>query len=93
MQLVSTLTGSDKNDPLLLLALGSVTKAFVGELVETGAQGGGQEGAARTRGAAQLGGRRGQSHPCCEIRRRLRGLMDPTHPARPPPPPPRAQHA
>ncbi|KAI8464654.1 MAG: hTAFII28-like protein conserved region-domain-containing protein [Monoraphidium minutum] len=33
-KLVSTLTRSDKVDPLLLLALGSVTKAFLGELVE-----------------------------------------------------------
>jgi len=35
-QLVSALTGSDKLDPLLLLALGSITKAFLGELVEHG---------------------------------------------------------
>lgn len=35
-QLVTTLTGSDKVDPLLTMALGSVTKAFVGELVERG---------------------------------------------------------
>lgn len=33
-KLVSTLTRSDKIDPLLLLALGSITKAFLGELVE-----------------------------------------------------------
>ncbi|GBF99785.1 hypothetical protein Rsub_12225 [Raphidocelis subcapitata] len=33
-KLVTTLTGSDKVDPLLAMALGSVTKAFVGELVE-----------------------------------------------------------
>ena len=35
-QLLTTLTGTDKVDPLLLLALGSITKAFVGELVENG---------------------------------------------------------
>lgn len=33
-KLVAALTGNDKVDPLLLLALGSAAKAFVGELVE-----------------------------------------------------------
>jgi hypothetical protein len=41
---VTTLTGSDKVDPLLLLALGSITKAFLGELVEHGAGSGGRAG-------------------------------------------------
>lgn len=37
-KLVASLAGTDKVDPLLLLALGSVAKAFVGELVERGEQ-------------------------------------------------------
>ena len=52
-QLVATLTRTDKVDPLLLLALGSITKAFRGELVEAGGVQTPGEGAGAGRGGAR----------------------------------------